>query len=91
MADEDGFFMSLEQQVFLVECRSVVELMIERTVQNLERATSEEEVHILLLDDVYTAHDQNGVQISGFQNALAAAVLLAAIERKKVKDAQGQR
>lgn len=81
MADEDdGFFMSLEQQVFLVECRSVVEIMVDKTVDNLKQM-SEEQVHILLLDDCYASQ----IEISGFQNALATAVLLAAIERKKAK------
>lgn len=83
MADE-GFFLALEQQMFLVQSRSVVEMMVDKTVENLEHMT-EEEVHVLLLDDVYEAHDQNGVPTSGFQNAVAAAVLIAAIERKKAK------
>lgn len=78
--EDDGFFMSLEQQVFLVECRSVVEMMVDRTVDNLKQM-SEEQVHILLLDDCYAAE----IEVSGFQNALATAVLLAAIERKKAK------
>lgn len=80
----EGHFLSLEQQVFLVESRAVVELMIERTVEGLEEYT-EEELHVMLLDDAYEAHEVQGVATTGFQNALAAAILIAAIERKKGK------
>lgn len=79
MAEE----LSDDQMLFLISCRAVTEEMIEKTVRNLAHMT-EDQVHILLLNDCYEAVD-HGVQTTQFQNAMATAVLLAAIERKKAK------
>jgi hypothetical protein len=80
---EEDIHPDQDQMLFLITCRALAEEMIDVAVGNLE-TMSEDKVHVLLLDDLWSA-EENGVSSTQFQNVAAAVILLAAIERKKTK------
>lgn len=80
MAEEDE---ELDPMLFLISCRAITEEMISKAEHNLGFMT-EDQVHIRLLEDCYHG-EAEGVQITQFMNAMATAVLIAAVERKKGK------
>ena len=75
---------ALDQEMFLAENVTIVNMMVEEVSAELEYMT-QDQAHARMLDHVYHAGDNMGVTSLQFQNMAATALVLLAVERKKGK------